>query len=122
MAKKKAKKRDPNATVSPPRAGTVVGTIVEKKVQEIHLKSWNEFKSFLVNLYGEKRFEQDRYLFRGQGRSYWELESTFDRQFPVAQYDKGKRVLLYQEMLDVFKVRLADSDIPHRESWMMKSC
>lgn len=93
---------------------TKVGRVVEGKVPEIHLPSWNEFKTFLVNLYGNQGFEQGRYLFRGQGRSYWELESTFDRQFPISQYDKGKRVLLYQEMLDLFKTRLADSDLPQK--------
>jgi hypothetical protein len=91
-----------------------VGREVDGKVQEVHLTSWSEFKSFLANLYGDKGFAQNRLLFRGQGRSYWELESTFDRQFPVSQYDKGKRLLIYQEMLQLFKTRLADSDIPQQ--------
>ncbi|MCI0559853.1 MAG: FRG domain-containing protein [Nitrososphaera sp.] len=113
MVKKRTTRRDTNPMVDSKTtsAGTVVGTIVEAKVQEIHLTSWNEFKSFLVHLYGEKGFQQDRFLFRGQGRSYWELASTFDRQFPLSQYDKGLRVQLYQEMLDLFKRRLTDSDI-----------
>jgi hypothetical protein len=84
---------------------------VEEKVSEVHLRSWNDFKSFLVQLYGDTGFKRDRFLFRGQGKDGWELESTFDRQFPVSEYDKGLRVRLYQEMLDSFKKRLADSDI-----------
>lgn len=116
MSKQRTAKRNVDVTTDVPSVSSeaLVGTIVEQKLQEIHLASWNDFKSLLVKLYGGEGFKQDRYLFRGQGRSYWELESTFDRQFPVSQYDKGKRVLLYQEMLDLFKVRLADSDIPQR--------
>jgi len=114
MAKKKAITRTP---IPPIGIGTVpngtdIGTIVNAKIQEIHLNSWDEFKSFLVQLYGDHGFVQNRFLFRGQGRDYWKLESTFDRQVPAAQYEKGLRVMLYQEMLQEFKRRLADSDIP----------
>lgn len=65
----------------------VVVRIVDGKVQEIHVKSWNEFKLFLVNLCGQNGFEQGRILSRGHGRRYWELASTLDRQFPESQYD-----------------------------------
>ena len=84
-----------------------------RQVVETRLGSWNEFKShFLPNLYAGGKFLRDRYLFRGQGRDYWKLESAFDRQFPITRYDRGRRVLLYQQMLDLFRTRLADSDIP----------
>jgi hypothetical protein len=83
------------------------------QVTEIRLKSWNEFKSnFLPGLYTGGQFLRDRYLFRGQGRDYWKLESTFDRQFPIAKYGRGIRVKLDQEMLGLFRARLADSDVP----------
>src|SRR5262245_25847797 len=115
MAKKRAITRNaiPPVGAGPvPNGSTGVGAIVKGKVQEIHLTSWNQFKLFLVQLYGDHGFVQDRFLFRGQGRDYWELESTFDRNVPVSQYEKGLRVMLYQEMLQEFKRRLADSDIP----------
>ena len=86
---------------------------VESSVKSVKIASWNEFKTFLEKLYGKDGFKRERYLFRGQGQSSWKLESTFDRQFPVTQYDKGIRVRLYQEMLELFKKRLADSDIPN---------
>lgn len=81
-------------------------------VKELPLASWDDFKAFLVDLYGTDGFRRERFLFRGQGRSCWKLESTFDRQFPVTQYDKGDRVKLYQQMLNLFRKRLNDSDIP----------
>jgi hypothetical protein len=82
-------------------------------VDETHLASWGDFKSrFLPSLYTGGKFLRDRYLFRGQGRDYWKLESAFDRQFPIQRYDRGKRVVLYQEMLNLFRTRLADSDVP----------
>lgn len=83
------------------------------QIDVVRLKSWNDFKSsFLPGLYAGGQFLRDRYLFRGQGRDYWKLESTFDRQFPIAKYGKGVRVKLYQEMLALFRNRLTDSDIP----------
>ena len=83
------------------------------RVQEIRLSSWHEFKTkFLSELYSQGQFHRDQFLFRGQGRDYWQLESSFDRQFPITKYDKGVRVKLYQEMLELFRKRLADSDIP----------
>jgi len=91
--------------------GIRVGTIVEATVREVHLKSWDEFKSFVAQLYGNCGFKRDRFLFRGQGRSLWKLESTFDRDFPLSLFDKGERVRLYQQMLDFFKSRLTDSEV-----------
>lgn len=108
MAKKRA--RGPRSRSS--TKGKTVGRVVEGTVREIHLGSWNEFKSFLNTLYEGQGFRRDRYLFRGQGRDYWQLESTFDRQFPVTEYEKGLRVKLYKEMLALFKKRLGDSDTP----------
>jgi hypothetical protein len=84
----------------------------ENMVKVISLESWDKFKDLLLDLYGSNGFKRDRFLFRGQGRDYWKLESTFDRQFPISRYDKGLRVKLYQEMLDLFRTRLADSEIP----------
>jgi len=88
------KKKQKGSASSPQTnsTGGVVGQIIERKVLEVHLRSWNDFKSFLVRLYGDTGFKRDRFLFRGQGSDYWELESIFDRQFPVSQYDKGLRV------------------------------
>jgi FRG domain-containing protein len=83
------------------------------QVAEVRLQSWSDFKSsFLPGLYAGGQFLRDRYLFRGQGRDYWKLESNFDRQFPIGKYGRGIRVKLYQEMLGLFRNRLADSDVP----------
>ena len=102
------------SVTDPKRTASRTATDSFRSVDEVQLKSWSAFKSYLSDLYGEHGFRPDRYLFRGQGRSIWQLQSTFDRQFPVNQYDRGKRVLLYQEMLELFRSRLADSDVPQK--------
>ena len=111
MAKKNSKK--PPTDTSAPDPNDMANPDASK-VKEIRLNSWNEFKTYLVNLYGQGGFVKDKFLFRGQGRDHWKLESTFDRQFPLPTYDKGERIQLYQKMLDLFKTRLADSDIPQK--------
>lgn len=90
MAKKRSKKSAGSSTnATAPAAVTTGGP---EMVQQMMFASWDEFKAFLVTLYGNDEFRRDRFLFRGQGRSSWKLESTFDRQFPVLQYDKGERL------------------------------
>ena len=82
------------------------------KVKLQEMESWNKFKSFLQDLYAGGGFQRDRFLFRGQGRSEWKLESTFDRQFPIGKFDRSIRVSLYADMLQEFRTRLANTDIP----------
>lgn len=88
----------------------------ESRIQEIPLESWEAFRSYLFSeIYSDQGFKRDRFLFRGQGSSYWKLESVFDREFPIDKYKRGMRAKLYDDMLNLFKKRLANSNISKDE-------
>jgi hypothetical protein len=54
-------------------SGGILGEIVKRKARKAYFQFWNDFQSFIARLYGDTGFQRDRFLFRGQGRDYWEL-------------------------------------------------
>jgi len=72
-------------------------------IETIPCADWSAFKADLYPaLYGEDRFEEDRFLFRGMGNAAWLLESSFDRYAsaiaPGARAAEAKRLLaLFEE-------------------------
>ncbi|HEV8482468.1 MAG TPA: hypothetical protein VGV87_02825, partial [Blastocatellia bacterium] len=71
-------------------------------IEEIHFKSWEEFKSnFGVHLFAKEPFRRGRFLFRGHSDPGWRLSTTFDRMF--SNQPKATRLQIADELLEVFK-------------------
>jgi hypothetical protein len=69
----------------------------------IPCESWHDFKADkLPALFEGKPFHFDRFLFRGQGRFDWHLESTFDRWFK-GKGERHEKLAVCQRLLDLFR-------------------
>jgi hypothetical protein len=59
-------------------------------ITERSCSSWEDFKNYLaVELFDEKPFTTQQFLFRGQGNAEWSLSTSFDRAF-AAINDKDR--------------------------------
>jgi len=78
-----------------------------KEVAEIAFRSWNEYKrDLLPELFGEHPFQSGRYLFRGCGRSEWNLVSVFDRRF--SHLSTADRINLWDSLVKSFRAACQD--------------
>jgi hypothetical protein len=78
-----------------------------------HFDSWNSFKAeFTEVLFGDNRYQRDRFLFRGHSDKDWHLEPTFDRRFQNA--DVVARLDISTDLIEQFKraLQVTDHDDP----------
>lgn len=69
---------------------------------EYEYNTWNDFKSHAVtDLINKDIFTPQRYIFRGQGSSDWELISSFDRSYQ--SFDYKTRKTAEKTLIDKFK-------------------
>ena len=80
-------------------------------IQTINYRSWNEFKTKLLNeLFGDGPFLRGKYLFRGHSDPYWALIPTFDRMF--ASQPKTARLRIADDLLSSFRRDIERLDLP----------
>jgi hypothetical protein len=86
----------------------------------IPCESWQQFKAEkLPELFGRKPFQFGRFLFRGQGKFDWHLESTFDRWFK-GKGERSQKAAVSERLLELFQQEAEGIEI-EREIWTDKS-
>lgn len=78
-----------------------------KNVKEIYCDTWMDFHSCIkssLNLHTREKIN-GRFLYRGQGRSDWNLSSSFDRAFPLFTDNRSK---LEDNLIINFKREIED--------------
>lgn len=82
-----------------------------KNIDCISYNDWEDFKTNIIKeLCADQPFERGRFIFRGQSKSEWRLESSFDRVF--GYLPDAERIGVAKRLCENFRNRSEGLDFP----------
>jgi hypothetical protein len=81
------------------------------EISTIRFDTWGDFKRDLVaELFPDRTYRRDDYLFRGMRSPRWRLEASFDRTF--RHIEAARRAKLFDLLVDSFREACRDHGLP----------